>query len=175
MPVWTVEGADKATGQDVVRSIDAPTEELARDEAVALGILVSDIHRSAADKLDYAPPKLRNPPAQPPALTVKDVTPEYKAIRSGASLLNFMGLIYGVFGFLALLSGVLGVVEAIWARRQHEDNTAALAVVLPSLGAATMLMTCYGILRLLASLSLAMRDTARNTHEIARHLRHQSQ
>jgi hypothetical protein len=30
MPIWTVEGADKDTGRDVVRSIEAPTEELAR-------------------------------------------------------------------------------------------------------------------------------------------------
>jgi len=40
MPTWTIEGADKKSGQDVVRSIDAPTEELAREEALGLGILV---------------------------------------------------------------------------------------------------------------------------------------
>ena len=123
--LWTVEGADKANGRDVVQAIDAPSEDLARATAVQMGILVAEIHRSTADPLeelqaaveaaelpksggavvlDYSTVKKNPSAASSPSTVVagganagRQGRPEYWEIVEGAKWLRAVAVVAGIF------------------------------------------------------------------------------
>lgn len=49
MHTWTVEGAGRRDGREVIVSVEAITEQEAEAEATSQGILVSSVHRSAVE------------------------------------------------------------------------------------------------------------------------------
>jgi hypothetical protein len=195
MPLWTVDGADKKTGKDIVQSIDAPTEHLARATALEMGILVADIHRSAADPLeelgaavqasrsesptpaasdaptlDYSTVR-KNPsvpliPTAAPAPLGYPTTPEYSDIITGVKWLRAIALITAILGWIgiavAALALVMGLVVAVAG-----PGMGSIALGLPFVIPASIFGIAYlavsAVLRLAASVALAVRDIARNS------------
>ena len=196
MPLWTVEGADKQSGKDTIRSIDAPTEVIARQTAEQMGILVAEIHRSTADPLEelhaavqasqsnatattsgaptlnYSTVK-KNPtvpdiPIATPAPPVVDypTTPEYRDILVGAKWLRIIALFAAIIGWIGLgvaaLSLVLGIVET-FAGSSMLPIAIGLPFVIPALIFGVGYLALAAILRLAASVAVAVRDMARNS------------
>lgn len=170
MPIWTVEGADRDSGAERVLSIDAPTEELARKEAAEKGILVSEVHRSTTDGSGPAKSNIIYQTASA-GHPMAPVAPQYDAILTGSRLLRLIGWIYAVLGGLALILGGYAVVYAIMQLNSNEENFATKEAAIYLIVSAMVLLTTFGLLRMIASLAEAVRDLTRNSFYIGNVLR----
>ncbi|HEY1687194.1 MAG TPA: hypothetical protein VGG19_20710 [Tepidisphaeraceae bacterium] len=152
MPIWTIEGADRNTGKDVIVSIDAPTEELARQEATEKGILVSEVHQSIADE------------PRRPGHTSQAMPPEYQDILRGNQLLSFFGSLLAALGWVGLLIAAAGLAYAIYWRIKGDME--AFVGLEAFIGGLTYAVPCFVgavILRMYGALAIAVRDIARNS------------
>jgi hypothetical protein len=132
---WSVEGAEKETGKSVAMAVEAPSQEQAISFAQKKGILVAGIKQSAvADDKD------------------ENGIPQYSAIRNGVAVIRLAAIIYFVIAVLY---------AATQAGMSIHDGNLGGAIMAVAVGA---LVFCFGvILLLLAGLSLAIRDMARNS------------
>jgi hypothetical protein len=111
---WTVEGADKVTGLETVRSISALTEEEASAAASKGGMLVSAVYRSSLDIDEQnEAEKLGRQKSAPPdySKTLQDISGYVRTIRAWISFM-------GVLVLLAVLAEILRIItDLIQAHR----------------------------------------------------------
>lgn len=157
MPNYQISGADRATGAE--RTVTIP----ARGEAEARRVAEQTMYIATLFELrdDAAPPTR---PASAPTVAYASPAagkiPDYPGIRSGATLLVVLGLIFLGVGLLAIVFGV-------YVLTSRDRPTAAAAIGGIPLIAYAVVSVGYGILlRFVASLGEAVRDMARNSFKM---------
>jgi hypothetical protein len=180
MRQWTIEGADSATGEDRILSVEAMSREDAEQFAREQGILVSEVHESVtSDSLEqlsaaaadrsrmrgHAAPVVQYATPAPYRRTTS--IPEYEGITKGARLLKSSASTYAFMAFAAYALAVLCVVGSILAVVMNQAKTDIIATALIS--AVALFAVGIGLqnratmIRLQAELALATRDIARNS------------
>jgi hypothetical protein len=162
---WIIEGAVTATGQDVRTVIDAANASDAEAFAMSKGILVSSVKPDRDATLDALGAAARTAQAR----HVVPQVPEYPEIDAGAGTLRFLAALVAGVGWLFLLVGlgliVFGVLVTLYPTSASGD-TPVFTLVATGLGS-----TAYGVLillaaslvRMLASVGLAVKDIAQNS------------
>jgi hypothetical protein len=102
MHTWTVEGANKSTGYDVVRSIEALTEQEAAEIAANDGILVSSVRMSDDER---PRPATRHVPSAPDYTAVlREIAGHTRTIRAWVSLMGILALVVVISELLRLIA-----------------------------------------------------------------------
>jgi len=172
---YRVSGADRTTGQDITRTIDAPSkseaEKIAARSMLVSGVALGDEPkppaldyagiRTEADRLGDGNGDDRAELRGRLSAGAKEPIPNYGAILLGASLLRVLAALSAIGGALELVAGILALAASgagIGERLQAEQliSSGVMALV----GAA--------VLGMLAALGAAIRDMARNSFVIAR-------
>lgn len=143
---WTVEAADVQTGEETTLTVEAPDQAAAERIARYRGMLVSSIlqnNGNGAAKLDRKAP-----------------TPDYIDILTGAGVLRTLAIIITAIGWVCLL--VAGALS--WsAVKESSDKLAALWQAMSPALFGLSFIVAGTVLRMAASVGLAMRDLARNS------------
>lgn len=148
---WEVFGADRATGDEHVFTVDAADEREATLIAKKKNLVVSNVILISQDesaKEANAPEPLHEP------------TPEYKGIQTGAAIVIVLAFASGVVGLVEL---VIGLFTLINASVEHGDNRPAVAVGTNQLAQGVTALVFAGLLWLASEIALAVRDVARNS------------
>jgi hypothetical protein len=175
---WNVEAADPGTGVDRVIQIEARSADHAESVARRRGLLVSAVYPSTvqtdAEKLDAAvlAEVTHSADESPvPSLSLRHpmphAAPEYRDIVTGATWLNLCGSAATILGAIAIIIGAVSLFAGIimvYGRGSRGDVGIALVgggIVALSWGLVALVVGV--LLKMLAALSVAVRDIARNS------------
>lgn len=155
---WRIDGAEKSTGTDRTVVLEANNGLEAQTMAEGMSMLVSSCRKATAkDVAEFASPRFTEDDTSDRA-TSRPQAPEYPEISRGARMLmgfaRFLEVVAAIMAFGSIFAVVGGVATG--------SGSAVVSGIVGLLSAAT----CFGVAlvyRMVASLSLAVRDMARNS------------
>jgi len=176
---WAIHGADGQTGKEITTTVEAP-DELSAERVARYqyqDLLISGISR-LPESDEVALPPMSEAAARPtrsmaPAASVsgngghragssrRSTVPDYIDIIAGAGLLRTLAVILVSIGIVCLFWAAVTVWLAM--RQQTDRLTAAVAGFRPGLAGLAM-VTASAVLRVGASVAMAVRDLVRNSY-----------
>jgi hypothetical protein len=172
---FKIEGADRATGREINRIIEADSAEIARARA-AVTMLISTVCRlpdagtgavALAEGDDVDGPSQDDLSSLAGAAQLSYASrilpgakvPEYQGIISGAAVLQS---IYWALVVVAVLYAVGGSIFGVWVARDMSMG-AGIGVIVGSAIAALVMGAVAALFRMVAECGLALRDLTRNS------------
>jgi hypothetical protein len=169
---WIVEGADKASGEDRVISVDALSKVQAERVAAQQGLLISDIRPPAvptpAEKLAMVPPgsgdsqilsttTLAGAVNYQSPLTPALAAPEYAGLKIGSTILIIGAVLYYILAALILVGSIVSALQTSIAPIQIMQTGTGIVAALTA-------FMFGGLLHAASAACVALRDIARNSY-----------
>jgi len=173
---WKIIGADRATGEDRVVTVEASDERAALLSAKEFNLLVAEVQQEvippqpvmrSVEKLDYTSQDLHKIAA---ASAQIPRSPKYEEIPRCASDLKSLSLFFSALGWICLVLACLSITMGIYLMNQPRNTVGDALVSWYLLGcglyfftAMVILFTIRAFMRMTAAAGLALRDLAVNS------------
>lgn len=155
--LWSVEGADKNTGEERVIFVEAMTEAGAAEAASNEGVLASKIFPGGGSTISQ-PPIMPQPVAYASSSGRYRATPDYKMVRVGSTVMRILGIVLFVIAGLCIVGGIL---IALFASNGPIDESLFIMAASAAYG---LIFSIWGFLCLFGgAVAVAIRDSARNS------------